>query len=950
MELHFTRISPVWFCEQTAWPGVHRVCSMVRKDIFDVTGTLPDMTDIQPQAKEAVLVGTLGRSAMMDHLAAEGKLDLAILQGKREAYAFLLVEAPLPGIDCALVVAGSDKRGTIYGLFHLSELLGVSPLKDWAEILPAKRTEVTLDERCNIISKEPSVRYRGIFLNDEWPALGTWATTRFGGFNAEMYAHVFTLILRLKGNYLWPAMWKSCFSLEGPGLASAELADELGIVMGNSHHEPCMRAGEEYAKMRGPDSPYGDAWDFRTNREGITRFWRDGLERNAPFENIITLGMRGEQDTPIMGKGATLGDNIQLLREVLRRQNCLIQETIDPDLQKVQRLFVLFTEVEAFFYGNGDTRGLMGDPVLDGVTLMLSDDNFGNLRSLPTEEMLGHPGGFGLYYHLDFHGGAYAYDWMNTNYLPKMWEQLTTAWENGIREVWIANIGDLCMLEYPLSYFMDLAYDMESHGAGTMNQTRAWTDSWVTRQFGHVFGEADCGVIRRLLEDYTLINHNRKPEVMNVGVYHPTHFGETQRLLDMATAIAQDADRLLQICPEAMLPAFWELVYYPAAASANHCKLWLYATLNEAYARQGRMEANDYANLVRQCILLDRALTGRYHAIGHGRFYGMALSEHIGFVWWNEDGNRYPILMRVEGANKPRLLVADSRGEQYTIGSRWSGDAITISHGLRQDVSDIAIDLACGSREPVVYTAQTDCPWLRLSHHSGTVSKKDVLTATIDREKLHGRDTGMIMIRSAKTSYIYIEAENRDASVLPAMTYVEADGYICMDAKGFARKQDTPDAAWMLLTPYGRTGSAVKVLPPTVDFYGPMNNRPWIEYCFDASAEGAYQAQLYMAPSNTATMEHRLCFGMQMNGEDIEEVNGVGQDFHSLDLNCMEWDGCVRNNIRVKTLCVQCRRGVNRLRLYAGSPLVVLERIVLYPYGSVLPQSYLGPCESWQIV
>ena len=241
----------------------------------------------------------------------------------------------------------------------------------------------------------------------------------FGGVNAKMYEGVFELLLRLKGNYLWPAMWASCFAEDGPGLESAELADELGVVMGLSHHEPCLRHGEEYSHVRGKDSIYGDAWSFISNKEGITRFWRDGLKRNGHLENVITVGMRGERDSTILGANATLKDNIDLLRDVLKTQEQLIKEEVNEDLTKVPRMLALYKEVEAYYYGDEKTPGLKeGCDELEDVILMLCDDNHGYLRSLPDEKMRRHPGGFGMYYHFDYHGGPISYEWINSTYLP----------------------------------------------------------------------------------------------------------------------------------------------------------------------------------------------------------------------------------------------------------------------------------------------------------------------------------------------------------------------------------------------------------------------------------------------------------------------------------------------------------------------------------------------------
>lgn len=563
-----------------------------------------------------------------------------------------------------------------------------------------------------------------------------------------MYEHVFELLLRLKGNYLWPAMWKSNFNCDGPGLLNAELADEYGIVMGTSHHEPCMRNGEEYSQVRGTDSIYGDAWDFRANREGISRFWEDGLKRNGGFENIITLGMRGEQDTTILGESATLADNINLLREVIREQNRLIREQVNEDLTAVPRDLVLFTEVEAFFYGDEETPGLMGDPELEGVTLMLSDDNFGNLRSVPTEEMRGHSGGFGLYYHFDFHGGAHAYDWMNTNYLPKVWEQLTMAYDYGIREIWVVNIGDICLLEYPLSYFLELAYDMEAWGSSQPNTTGTFTQGWIRQQFGGAFSDDDRLAIQDILEGYTRINHNRKPEVMNSEIYHPVHYSEAENLLKQADYITGLAEELRAKCPDWMLPAYYELVYFPAVASMNLQLMQITAGRNEWYARQNRIEANRLADDIAGYIRKDRELTEELHWISNGKWYGMGLSEHVGFVHWNEEGNRYPLMIQIEPANKPRIIVAKSDSSTFTEGYHWTGKPLHIYDFLRPDVEEVSIDIACGSRMPVPYKVTTDCPWLSCSRSEGLVISQDILVITVNRSLLQEREQGVVCIEA----------------------------------------------------------------------------------------------------------------------------------------------------------------------------------------------------------
>lgn len=945
-----SKSSVTFYMEKEAFSGVHKIADKVRSDIERVTEVYPDRTQrIEDLGSYAVIYGTIGHSKVLDDLDRRGLINLSVLVGKWEVYLFQLVEAPYPGVDCALVIAGSDKRGTIYGLFHLSECLGVSPLVDWSDVRPAKQEQVVLTEEVNMVSRIPSVKYRGIFINDEWPAFGNWTMHHFGGFTAKMYDHVFELLLRCKGNYLWPAMWTSNFSVDGPGLISAELADEYGVVIGTSHHEPCVRHGEEYSQVRGKDSIYGDAWNYRTNREGILRFWEDGLKRNGGFENIITLGMRGERDSAILENSATLKDNIELLRDVIREQNRLIGKYVNESLDMVPRLFVLFSEVDAFFYGDEQTAGIMGDPELDGVTIMLCDDNFGNVRSMPTKEMLDHKGGYGLYYHLDFHGGPHSYEWTNSSYLPKMWEQLTMAYEYGIQEVWIANVGDIALQEYPLSYFLDMAYDMDAWGEASPNRTEEYTKRWVHAQFNRSFSEEDQRIIHNILDSYTHLNHNRKPEIMNSKVYHPVHFGEAENLLRKTEWIMDQANQLRDRCPGQALPAFYELVYYPAVASANVQRMQVLASRNEFYARQGRVEANNYAREIAACIAKDRELTDEYHSIDDGKWYGMGMSEHIGFENWCEEGCKYPIMMQVEPANKPRLLVAASNSTEYTEGGPWCGRKLTVTDFLHQGVEEVKIDIACIGREPVEYTVSTTCPWIQLSAERGIVDRKDVLSLRINRSLLKGKDTAEVIIEASSSKVnIQVEAENVDTTGLDAMTFLESEGYIAMEADHYFCKHDVQGIGFQSLDHYGRTLSGMKVFPSIKDF-SLQKDRPFVEYCFKALEEGEYVLNLYLAPSNTAFYGGRMDIGIQNNGEEVRIENTVCDNFRAFDYQCQDWVSSAVNNIRIFTSTVTCMEGINHLRIYAVSPAIVLERIVLYRKDRKMKESYIGPAESFYI-
>jgi len=425
--------------EPESFSGVRLIAETVAEDVLAVSGRQPVITEELSQCttERVVLMATVGRSPLLEQLEKDGKVSLKKLRDKREVYLIQLVKEPFaeyPEVKELLVIAGSDKRGTIYGMFGLSERFGVSPLIYFGDAAPERKEEPFVELDDVFVSKEPSVKYRGFFINDEWPAFGNWCMEKFGGVNAKAYRKIFELLLRLKGNYMWPAMWRSSFSEDGPGLLNAELADTLGVVMGLSHHEPMCRAGVEWQnqyKGYGTDS----TWSFISNAEAITKFWEDGILRNKPFENVITTGMRGENDSKLMPENATLKDNIEVIKKAIRTQHDLMKKHINPDLTKVPRMLAIYKEVEDYYFGDETCEGLKDWDELSDTIFLLSDDNYGHLRALPTEETRNHPGGFGMYYHFDYHGAPVSYEWMNCNRLTKTWEMMTQAYESGVREM-----------------------------------------------------------------------------------------------------------------------------------------------------------------------------------------------------------------------------------------------------------------------------------------------------------------------------------------------------------------------------------------------------------------------------------------------------------------------------------------------------------------------------------
>lgn len=941
--------------EKDAYSGVRKIAAKVMRDIEQVFGAAPTAAEDRGRlASHAVVYGTIDRSPVLHSLADLGLIDLEAIRGKNEVYLIRTIDAPAAwtGVRKLLVIAGSDKRGTIYGLFRLSEMLGVSPYVNWNNVKPKRLETFTLDDAHDIISREPSVRYRGFFINDEWPAFGTWCNTRFGGFNAEMYDHVFELLLRLKGNYLWPAMWSARFYDDGPGLANAELADEYGVVMGASHHEPCLRQGEEYKYLRGPGSIYGDAWNFRTNEAGITRFWADALKERSKFDNVITVGMRGEADTAIMGKEATLADNIELLRDVLRTQNRLIKEHVNPNLEQVPRMLALYKEVEPFFYGNEETPGLIGSEELEDVILMLCDDNFGNLRTLPTEEMRAHKGGYGMYYHFDYHGGPISFEWINSSYLPKIWEQMSMAYDFGIRDLWVVNVGDIATQEFPLAYFLDMAYDFDQWGTNAMNKTDAYTRRWVAQQFGSSCSAEDLQSIHRLLDGYTRIAHNRRPEAMNAGIYHPVHYRETDRLLAEIDRLIGLADELYKRIDAETMPAFFALVYYPAMGNLNLQKMQLLAGKNHYAAKLNMMEANRLGEGIRACMERDQALVDEYHALDNGRWYGMGLSEHIGFTRWNEDECRYPVIANVLPARKPRLIVAIDGTGQRSEGSSWHIHTLYMTDFRRPDRSEASFTINSVSELDAPYEIACEAPWLSCSEVQGSLDGRTRTTARIivriDRSKLAGETEGRIRVTiPSGTVTIIVDAKQPEMSGLPERTFIDTDGYIAIEAEHYADSRPGANgAAFQVIEGYGKTLSAVKVFPTTA-YFTAGTDAPYVEYRFAVGEAGSYEVELYMQPSNPVTTANTLYYGVQANDGAIDVRNAIPEGIKVGSESNAVWAAGVLDNIRRRSSEIACVSGLNTLRIYAVSPGFVLEKLVIYPAGKQPAASYLGPVESY---
>lgn len=927
--------------ETEAFEGVRRIAAAVAGDVELVTGVRPEII-AEKSGSSVILCATLGKSPLVEQLVSNGKFSVEEIQGKREVY-----KIAFAGED--LVIVGSDKRGTIYGMFALSEYLGVSPLVYFGDAAPAKCASPVLGKDIEAVSKEPSVRFRGFFINDEWPCFGNWAMSHFGGVNANMYALVFEFLLRMKGNYLWPAMWASSFPLDGPGSANEELADLYGVVMGYSHHEPCLRASEEWDKVRGEGTRYGNAWNFYTNEQGLLNYWEDSLKRSGKYENIITIGMRGERDSSMLGENATVEENVNLLKDIIRKQRQLIRENVNEDLSKVPQMLALYKEVEAYFYGDEHVAGLKDWEELDGVICMLCEDNFGHMRTLPTPQIRDHKGGFGMYYHFDYHGGPISYEWVDSTPMSKTWEQMCTAYEYGIRDLWIVNVGDLKFHEVPLTYFLALAYDYDKWGISNPESYREFTADWARKCFPTA-GETLQKKAEQLLTSYIDMNHQRRPESLNEAIYHPCHYNEADKMLEIAGQIEKLHAELMQGLSKEEQKGYYSMAGFSAAASANLLKMHLYAAKSAFYAKQGRTVANNYAALAQECIRKDREYAEEFAKFLDGKWNGMQLASHIGFTKWNDDGCRYPVICTIEPQQRPRMSVS-RKDEARTCVKNYGGpDRLFVfdfcDEGCEQVVLEAAND-GKGKLNLRVTCASGAFPaWLTADVRDTAFEELQEVVLTCDRTLLPAaREQVRVLISDGDTTVACeVAGQTVDKSNLPKMTFLPRKGVVVIDAKHYARKKDTSRGAFYVIDGYGKYGSAVKVAPAT-EFFEASEEKPEITYQFCVPKAGEYLIELMAAPTNPCVNGTGIHVQVTA-GNKVKEAVLVGPEFKAGNSSDASWSRGVLDQIRTVAVMFALEAGVNSVTIGAREAGLVLERILVRGVTTHIAPSYIGPDES----
>jgi hypothetical protein len=650
--------------ESSANSAVKLASANFAADLERVSGQAPQQISDQSAAHgDLIIAGVVGQSAAIDELVSTGKIDVADLTGQWEAYRQVVVDQPFPNVARALVIAGSDRRGAVFGLYDLSGKIGVSPWYWFADVPVSKQANVYLTAGAR--RDQPKVHYRGFFINDEAPAFSTWAQKHFGGANHEMYAHVFELLLRMKGNYLWPAMWAPrAFNDDDP--QNMVLADAMGVVMGTSHHEPMTRAQDEWHRNK-DKGVTGGKWDYTVNADNLRKFWRGGMDRmmskgnGQAYECLVTVGMRGDGDEPMSEGTAT-----QLLETIVSDQRKIIAEVTGKPAEQQPQVWALYKEVQDYYDH--------GMKVPDDVTLLFADDNWGQIRRLPTSD-LNRKGGYGVYYHFDYVGGPRNYKWLNTNQIEKTWQQMDLAWQRGARALWIVNVGDIKPMEFPLSFFMAQAWDPE---AMTLDALTNYPETWARA----TFGAAEAGQIARLLTRYSQLAALRKPELLDAttfalgkGTGSRLDGGDFGALVGRWAALEQDMLKVKAKVPAAQRDAFFQLVEHPIAALSNLYQLYYDVAWSRRLAPAHDARADIFAMRAEAAFKRDAEIAAQYHALDGGKWDGMMLQTHIGYTTWQQpdkdvmpeigySGNSAPYsLLRTKTEFAPAIHSAANVGE-----------------------------------------------------------------------------------------------------------------------------------------------------------------------------------------------------------------------------------------------------------------------------------------------
>mgnify|MGYP000628171541 CR=1 FL=1 len=921
---------------------VKRAAELFAADVEAVTGRRPQVTSATGETGPAVIVGTVGGSALIRRLSEAGKIDTAPLEGAWERYLIQTVANPLPGIRKALVIAGSDRRGAAYGLFTLSELIGVSPWYWWADV-PVKKHAALHVDAPPTYSQTPSVRYRGIFLNDEDWGLTPWASQTFeperGNIGPRTYAKVCELLLRLKANYLAPAMHPVSTSFNQIP-ENKLVADTFAIVMGSTHCEPLLlnTASEWDTKTMGP-------WNYDKNKEGINRVLTQRVRENSPYENVYTLALRGLHDGA-MSTTLPMHEKVRMLQQALLDQRRILAENIDRPVETVPQAFTPYKEVLEI-YSNGLE-------LPDDITIVWPDDNYGYMKRLSGVREQRRTGRSGVYYHVSYLGVPHSYLWFSTTPPSLMYEELRKAYDTTADRLWLLNCGDLKGSEMQVSLFLDMAWDI---GRFTADNVVTYPARWLAG----IFGEAYYDRLEAMTREHLRLAFPRKPEYMGWG-YHWnrfdhnceqltdtdfsfTNYDEAQRRLEAYRQLGARAEALLHEIGDEARPAFYQLVYYPLRGAELMNRMTLGGQRNRWYARQGRAATNAVRDEVQRCYDSLQVITRGYNSLLGGKW------NHMMSMRQNYDGvSAYfnlPHLATHDAAGAPRLALQVA-GEDVT-GARAFHALPAFDNYLRRTYPVEIYNRGGGT---LAWTAHASEPWVVLSKSAGKTADEERITVGIDWEKAPSGNAvpAQIVFRAGEQSEkVLVSLFNPTAPSRAELRgiYVENNGCVSIPAAGCHRVRENDRIKITAVEDLGIEGPALQLGDPTAPLQiFRSRDVPCAEYDFYAFDAGSVDVYTYVLPTFPLHADRDFRIGENTNTDtkysvQIDDGALATPSSSHVEYSQVWFESVLRNCAVNKSTLHIDKPGRHTLRIRVGDPGIVLQKIVL-DFGG-MKRSYLGP-------
>jgi hypothetical protein len=934
------------------FPTVKLCAGLFRDDVERVTGYKPVLINNQTGTiPYCLIIGSIENSRIIKKLISSGKIDVSQVKGQWESCLTQTVDNPLPGIAKALVIAGSDRRGTAYGIFELSKQIGVSPWYFFADVPPVKRAELSVKAGTWIL-KSPSVQYRGIFINDEMWGLRPWALHTFApheglGIGPTTYSKIFELLLRLKANLLWPAMHQQTRPFNHYE-QNKVVADQYAIIMGSSHIEPMLRnniAGAEW------DTEFpGEPWDYLKNRDHIYKYWEDRVKANGKYDNMYTLGKRGKDDEP--GTDVT----VPVLERILTDQRSILRKWVNKDVSKVPQVLIAYTEVLGLY-----NEGLK---VPDDVTICWPDDNFGNIRQLPNAKEQQRSGGSGIYYHFQWLNGATtAYTWTCTTPLALTWSEMKKAYDYGAKKLWVVNVGDIKPAEMNIEYFMQMAWDISVWDHQNSDE---FVTRWATREFGSENATAIADIMRRHYE----LGYARRPESMvlwngrenklswewfNISDYDD----EAQGRMDAYGHLIKQVDKIYESLPVEKKDAFFEMVVYNVKGTALQNIKVLNAQKSHVYGGQKRSSAASYAAKAQEAENEINRMIHHYNrelvTVGSKWDRMASLPGPWGGQWRQWD---MPPLSFYSGDGEPAMKAIAEGGDTANL----PGFSV-----YNQDRG--FIDLFNTGTGVIYWSSNVSEDWITLSETSGVISDEKRIWVSIDWKRAPKGPAGKGKVTFRWTSSAENEWTDWDqltdkqreafrkgditfispgkscefdlsvfnpASPAPGEVkgFVESNGYISIEAEHFSRKTNGKGAGWTVIEGLGRTGNSVTVLPPTLaSIISPDEiaaSSPELQYDLYTFTKGKATLQLNCIPSFPINSGYGLRVAVAIDDNKPQLVAYRKGNRSEMD-----------NLMTLSTDLNFEAEGEHVLKIWMVDPGLVIDKLIINTGGARM--SYLGP-------